>query len=317
MQTHGHKVKIYRTSTLILCAVCFAAYLVSYLNAGAGSDYFHPDQALPKIAGALSVVSVLWFLSALVWIPKNTLPAEDFTRSKLCIAAVPPIIGTLSAGALGLTYFSLSDLAAVLTKQQPIGTNAICFTLVILGTLGSVIYYALRAINASGSAEVTVIFGLGPVALLTGLCGLTYFESDHHMNAPAKLALQLAFVATMLFLTAEMRYALHRAQPRRYLASACLGLFANTCALAGAFPVIISPAQAVHGTRILGFALLCLCNGVYIAYRLFAFTAYCNKPATPDTPEISNPTDTPDTPEQTQGKDDQEDGCEQQDPMAS
>ena len=310
MQSQGSKVKIYRTGTLILCAVGFAAYLASYLIAGDGSDYFSSNQILPKIATGLSVAAILWFLSALVRIPKNTLPTEDFMRGKPCIAAAFPIIGTLGTGAIGMSYLDPTELAAILVRQRPIDTNAICTLLVAVGTLLSIGYYALRAINSPKTNNAAVVLGLGPVSLLTGLCGLTYFELDHHMNAPAKLGLQLAFVATMLYLTAELRYLLDRAQPRRYLSSACLALFANTCALAGAFPALLNPTQTVHGVRILAFALLCLCNGAYIAYRLFSFSAHCQAPVTPDVPAI------PKMPEQT-GKDDQEDGCEQQDPMAS
>ena len=234
-------------------------------------------------------------------IPKGTLPKADFTRDKPCIAATFPIIGTLGAGALCLTYFGPAELTALLTSETSLDANGICAALAILGAVISVAYYATRTINPHALANTSVVLGIGPVALLTGLCGLTYFEQDHHMNAPAKIALQLAFIATMLFLTAELRCTLDRAQPRRYLASACIALLANSCALTGASPVLINPTGVVHGTRILGFSLLCLCNGIYIAYRLLSFCKFCNSPAKP---------------EQTQEKE-QQDGCQQQDSMAS
>jgi hypothetical protein len=173
--------------------------------------------------------------------------------------------------------------------------------MVALGVVLSIAYYTLRTVNARGAESISVIVGTGPIALMTGLCGLTYFEQDHHMNAPAKIALQLAFIATMLYLTAELRYTLDRAQPRRFLASSCIAIFANACALAGALPAITDPAGTVHGTRILALALLCLCNGIYIAHRLVTFCKSCNLP---------DPT------ELTQEKEIQ-DGCQQQDPMAT
>ncbi len=301
MDSQGSKVKVFRSTALILSAAGFALYLLSYLVGNDGSDYFITGHPIPLLANALAFVSVLWFASTLVLIPKDTLPADDFTRGKPCFAAAFPIIGTLGAGALGLTYFGPDEMSALLAHETKLDANGICATLVMLGTVLSVAYYVLRAINSSTLANASVVLGLGPVALLTGLCGLTYFEHDHHMNAPAKIALQLAFIATMLFLTAELRYTLDRAQPRRYLASACIALFANSCALAGAFPVLINPTGAVHGMRILGFSLLCLCNGIYIAFRLLSFSKFCNIPAEP---------------EQTQEKE-QQDGCQQQDSMAS
>ncbi len=298
MESQGSKVKVFCSTALILSAVGFALYLLSYLVAGDGSDYFIAGHPLPMLTNTLAFISVLWFASALVLIPKNALPTGDFMRGKPCIAAAFPIIGTLGAGALSLTYFGSAELTALLAGETKLDSTAICAALTMLGAVLSIVYYALRAFNAQSLANASVIMGAGPVALLTGLCGLTYFELDHHMNAPAKIALQLAFIATMVFLTAELRCTLDRAQPRRYLASACIALFANVCALAGAFSVLINPAQAVHGTRTLGFALLCLCNGIYIAYRLLTFCKFCNAP------------------EQTQGKE-QQDGCQQQDPMAS
>lgn len=301
MNSQGSKVKVYRATALIMSAVGFALYLLCYLMAKDNTDYFIAGHPLPLLANVLAAVSVLWFASALVLIPKDALPTGDFMRGKPCIAAAFPIIGTLGAGALSLTYFGPDEMTALLAHQAPLDANAICAILVVLGVLLSIVYYALRAINHAKTASATVIMGLGPVALLTGLCGLTYFESDHHMNAPAKIALQLAFIATMVFLTAELRCTLDRAQPRRYLASACIALFANACALSGAFSVVFNPESAVHGTRILGFSLLCLCNGIYIAYRLLSFSEFCAPTAVP---------------EQTQEKE-QDDGCQQQDPMAS
>ena len=301
MESQGSKVKVFTLTALILSAVGFALYLLSYSAAGDGSDYFMQGHPLPMLANALAFVSVLWFVSALVLIPKNALPTNDFMRGKLCAAAVFPIIGTLGAGALILAYFGPQELAALLAKEIKIDSTALCTALTAFGAVLSLVYYALRMINAQSTANVSVIMGIGPVAFLTGLCGLTYFEMDHHMNAPTKIALQLAFIVTMVFLTAELRCTIDRAQPRRYLASACIALFANTCAISGAFPVLFNPAEAVHGTRILGFAFLCLCNGIYIAYRLITFCKFCN-------PSV--------VPAQMQGKE-QEDGCQQQDPMAA
>ena len=300
MDFQGSKVKVYRSTALILSAVGFALYLLSYLAAGDGTDYFIPGHPLPMLANALALASIVWFATAFILIPKNALPTDNFMRGKPCLVAALPIIGTLGAGILSLTYFGPDEIAALLAHEKPFGTSTVCALLVALGVVMSVAYYALRTVNAQSAESISVVVGIGPVALMTGLCGLTYFEQDHHMNAPAKIALQLAFIATMVFLTAEMRCLLYKAQPRRYLVSASIALFANACAITGAFQVLFNLQNDVHGTRILGFSLLCLCNGIYIAYRLITFCRYCN----------------PATPEQLQGKE-QDDGCQQQDPMAT
>ena len=301
MNTQGSKVKVYCSVALIVSALGFALYLLCYLLAGDGTDYFIASHPIPKLANALAIAFLLFSASALVLIPKDALPTENFMQGKPCFAAAFPIIGTLGAGAVGLSYYGMDELTALFNGKGNLDATAICAILVMLGVLLSIAYYVLRVINHAGTASASIFTGLGPVALLTGLCGLTYFEADHHMNAPVKIALQLAFIATMVFLTAEMRWVLDKAQPRRYLASASVALFANACAIAGAFPVFSDLAGAVHGTRILGLTLLCLCNGIYIACRLISFSKFCNAPS-----QI----------EQNQEKE-QNDGCQQQDPMAS
>ena len=318
MSTQGSKTKVFYKTALILSAAGFALYTSAHMLARDGSDYFAGGHPLPLLANALCIASVLWFFCACILIPKNTLPTEDFMRDKPCGAAMAPTIGTLLAGAVGFTYLQPTELIAILQRHRAIDANTLCSLLVLLGTLPAAAYFALRIFNATKINNLIVILGAGPIAILTGLCGLTYFELDHHMNAPDKVGLQLAWITTMLFLTAELRFSLGKAQPRRYLASACIALFANACAFSCAFPILFRTTDNLHGTRILAFCALCLGCCIYIGYRLSAFVTFCNQDQTPDIPApVEEETILSSDPEQTQGKDDQEDGCQQQDPMAS
>lgn len=310
MNSQGSKVKVFCTTAFVLSIAGVIAYTLCYLLAGDGSDYFAYGHPLPMLANILSMVSLLWFLCALVLIPKKTLPETDFmlAAEKPFVLAAAPIIGTVAATAISFTYYEPADLIAILTRQRAIDTTAISAVLCAIGAVLSIIHYLLRMVNSSKLSGTTVVFGIGPIAMMTGLCGLTYFEFDHHMNAPAKIGLQLAWIATMLFLTSEMRVTLEKSQPRRYLASACIALFANACASIPAFTMLPNIASVTHGARIMGYALFCLFNCIYIGGRLVQFTRCCNaSPVSPDQDPI---------PEQNQGKDEQ-DGCQQQDPMAS
>ena len=312
MNSQGSKVKVFCTTAFILSVVSAGMYVLCYLLAGDATEYFVQGHPLPLLANILSAISVLWFACACLFIPKASLPEDDFIvkTGKPFAAAVAPLIGIPAAGTITLTYFEPADLLGVLNKTRPLDATIICALLTLVGAVLSLIYYLLRMINAPRANSACVVLGIGPVALLTGLCGLTYFELDHHMNAPAKIGLQLAFIATMLYLVCELRWSLEKAQPRRYLTFACIALFANACASIPALAVSITNANTVHGMRIIGFALLCLCHCIYVGFRLIQFTRLCNPAPSPEIPEI-----TPD-PEQTQGKDDQ-DGCQQQDSMAS
>lgn len=310
MNTQGSKVKVYSLTAFILSFAGAVAYLLCYLLASDGSDYFISGHPLPLLANALSIVSVVWFASALVLIPKGTLPESDFmiATKKPAPVAAAPIIGTLAAAAISFTYYEPTDLIGVLLQQRAINTTTICALLTLIGAVLSIIHYLLRLANSSGSSSAVVVLGVGPIALMTGLCGLTYFELDHHMNTPAKIGLQIAWIATMLFLVSELRVTLNKAQPRRYLAVSCIALFANACASIPLFTTIPNIETVVHGARMMGFSLFCLCNCIYVSCRLIQFCRLCNTTAsTPDAAPI---------PEQSHGKDDQ-DGCQQQDSMAS
>lgn len=312
MNTQGSKVKIYCLTAFILSVVGAIAYLLCYLLAGDGSDYFISGHPLPLLANILSIVSVVWFASALVLIPKGMLPESDFmlATAKPTPIAAAPIIGTMAAVAISFTYYEPADLIGILLQQRTISTTTICAVLTLIGALLSIMYYLLRMVNTQRLNGTVVILGVGPIALMTGLCGLTYFELDHHMNTPAKISLQLAWIATMLFLISELRVTLEKSQPRRYLTVACIALFANACAAVPLFTTISDIRNIVHGARIMGFSLFCLCNCIYVGYRLIRFCQSCNATAPSPDPNADP------IPEQTHGKDDQ-DGCQQQDSMAS
>ena len=338
MFVQSAKVKVYSVAASVLAVVGAALYVLCYLLAGDGSGYFVQGNYLPMLANALCIASVIFLASPLILIPKDILPEDDFmiAAGKPFAIAAAPLIGTLAAGAVCYTYYEPADLIAVLKQQRPIDVTIVCSALAVAGALLCGTYYVFRMINVSNLNSACVILGIGPMALMTGLCGLTYFELDHYMNVPSKIGFQLAWIATMLFLTAELRVTLDKAQPRRYLASAGLALFANACACAPAVYVLTHMTDSVHDTRTLGFALLCLGNCVYIGFRLFTFASFCASRVPDDVleviedveyaestedskePEITNKTevtdsadssDLPDVPEQTQGKDDQN-GCQ-------
>jgi len=311
MNSQVSKVKVFTATAFVLSIVGAVSYLLSYLLATDGTDYFISGHPIPLLSHILSIVSVLWFACPLLLIPKGALPEADFIAGtkKPSIISAAPIIGTLSAAAISFTYYEPADLLGVLTRQHALDTTVICVFLTLIGIILSAAYYLLRIANPSGLNGAVVMLGLGPIALMTGLCGLTYFELDHHMNAPAKIGMQMAWIATMLYLISELRVTLGKAQPRRYLSMASIALYANACACIPFFTSLPN-ATTVHSARIVGFALFCLCNCLYVGYRLIQFCHLCSM--TDDVPD----TNAAAIPEQTHGKDDQ-DGCQQQDSMAS
>lgn len=334
MNPQFSKVKTFCYTAFILAAVASCLYALSYVFASDSSVYFISRHPLPMLANSLSIACVIWFAGALVLIPRETLPTGDFmiATGKPFAVAVAPIVGTLAAGTVSFIYYEPDNLPGFVIQQfslllqgravDPMFPTAICVSLAVIGAALSGAYYLFRTFNVPNLNKACVVLGAGPIALMTGLCGLTYFELDHYMNAPIKIGLQLSWIATMLFVTSELRVTLDKAQPRRYLATACMALFANACAAIPTLPLLFGSTETVHRINIQGYVIMCLCNCIYIGWRLSQFTAFCQMPVQTDHPtETTNQENTPDAPvppdpEQNQGKDDQ-DGCQQQDSMAS
>lgn len=293
MNPQVQKVKVFSGTAVALSALGTILYTLAHLLASDGSGYFASGHPLPLLAGILSVVSVLWFACALLLIPKGALPAEDFTtrKSALSTAAMAPVIGSLAAALICFTMRSSQ------------GTVALCAKLGLLAALASAVYFLLRLFGCDNLRALMTGLGIGPILLAAAMCGLTYFDQSTYMNSPTKIGFQLAWITMMLFMTAELRFTVGTPQPRRYLASACIALYANAAASVPQAVYLFKDGTPSYAN--LAFALLSLGNCIYVACRLFQFSKYCMTPI----PEASDAQDAQSSPDQIQGKDTC-DGCQ-------
>ncbi len=293
MNPQAQKVKVFTGTAVALSALGTILYTLAHLLATDGSGYFTSGHPLPHLAGILSVVCVLWFACALILIPKGVLPEQDFTRRKSALSAVSiaPAIGSLAAALI------------CYTARSARGTVGLCAKLGLLIAIVSTAYFLLRLFGCDGLRALLTGLGMGPILLAAAMCGLTYFDQSTYMNSPVKIGFQLAWIAMMLFMTGEIRFTVGAAQPRRYLATACIALYANAVASIPQAVYLIKGDLSSYAD--LAFAVLCLGNCIYVGCRLYQFAKCCTSPV----PEASEQVDAQDSPDQIQGKDTC-DGCQ-------
>lgn len=303
MNPQSQKVKVFVRSAFILSALGTLLYTLSHWLATDGSGYFVQGHPLPLLANILSAVCVLWFLCACILIPKGVLPAGDFmiNTHKPFTVAVAPIVGTLVAGAVSFIYYAPYDLIGFIIQQiqlmlqdQAVSSllpTAICVLLTTVAALMSAVYFLLRMLGCDNLRALITGLGFGPILLLTGLCGVTYFDQTTYMNSPVKIAFQLAWIAMLLFMTAELRFTIDAAQPRRYLACACIALYANGAASIPHLVYLFKNQPVSYAD--LAYAVLCLGSCIYLICRMIQFSKFC----------CASADDTQVAPEQIPGKD--------------
>ncbi len=286
MNPQTQKVKVFFRTAIALSTIGTALYTPAHLLATDGSGYFTLGHPLPLLANILSIVCVLWFACALLLIPKGVLPTDDFTQRKsaLSIAAMAPVIGSLAAALICFTMRSSQ------------GTVGLCAKLGLLAALVSAVYFLLRLFGCDNLCTLLTGLGIGPILLAAAMCGLTYFDQSTYMNSPTKIGFQLAWITMMLFMTGEIRFTVSAPQPRRYLASACIALYANAVASIPLAVYLFKGGALSYAD--LAFAVLCLGNCIYVGCRLGQFTKFCATPI----PEAPEPADAQDSPDQIQRK---------------
>ena len=293
MNPQAQKVKVFFRTAVALSILGTVLYTLAHLLATDDSGYFTAGHSLPLLVGIRSFVSVLWFACALFLIPKSTLPTEDFASRKptLSVASMAPVIGSLAAALICFTARSAQ------------GTVGLCAKLGLFTAVASVAYFLLRLFGCDNLRALLTAFGIAPILLAAALCGVTYFDQSTYMNSPIKIGFQLAFITMMLFMTGEIRFTVDAAQPRRYLATACIALYANAVASIPQAVYLFKGDTSSYAN--LAFAVLCLGNCLYVGCRLYQFTKFCATPIS----EAPATEDAQDSPDQIQGKDTC-DGCQ-------
>ena len=222
-----------------------AAMLSSYGDGG--RNYFNRGALLPLLAVITALLAGACGIAAAI--------LSDAKRP------CTPFEGILSAIPL-----CIACLAAVLLPFPP---AAWALPVKILSVLCALyVLLATRRNAASPRATSIALLGFFAVALCAAVNVYCYFDVSLEMNAPVKVMIQTAYLFTMLYFTGELRYLLHREQPRLYLALAL-------CTLAAlSLPMLSIPGAYLSGilTRTDYFALALCALGLFVTVLLRVLT---------------------------------------------
>ncbi len=220
--------------------------LFAYANAfdPTVSHYFSAGSALPVLGGVLLGLSIMCGVVGAVFAKKNP--------ESLSEAAVPFKIDLLAAlGALGSSVWLL-----ILGKTIP----------GVLMIFAAIFFTLCAGAIAKIYGKYLLWGGFAAIAATIAWNATYYFDMTVEMNAPTKILLQMAFLAAMLFITAECRLLLGRFDCLLIpiLTVLCVAL----CISAGAVDLYLLAAKKDIGTVYLAAAPFLFCVGMTALGRL-------------------------------------------------
>lgn len=266
------KLKIYAYSLFTLSGIAVVLRVCALLLAyETDSGYFSVSTPLPAISNALLILSLLWALSMLIFIPRDTLAATSPEFSGFSVFA------SALCGFCFVFYAAYSFIGAYrgtvtfhpdTFQRDKILHYLICATAFLAGL------YLLAALKPSlrtNRARILLGFFLPVWALLA--LARCYFDLYHAMNDPIKIMLQMALIGIMLFFLHELRFLLGQAQPRFSLVCSFTALL--LCGVGGTACLISIPQLSAALSDYAFEIMLLTALWLYILFRNID-TVICN-----------------------------------------
>ena len=272
----SNKLKVYLYSALILAGLEIILFTFSYIFAFNEEAGYFSSSLLPLFASTLCLISIVWFSSTGIFVPKKALDGASPTTLTVSIAATPLLLCELALGViLSIASFTISrnNIFGKLLPGYVVGSNLPNLTplLLISGALliVSAIYLAMLWFSQKKSSEIKVLVGFAlPISSLL-LAAIAYLDFFVTMNSPIKLSFQFAILSFMLFSLFELRVHLGKTKPRAYLSFAMIAMMLSGIA---SVPQIFAFAVGkFDDTMYLLYAILSFCIFIYVTARLITF----------------------------------------------
>lgn len=252
------KAKISRVQLLAILlgalTVCAAALrtvaLTLFLNTDTG---YLPRGGISIPLHILEVLAVAFCVAMPFLIKRDTLKVE---AAPLSIAAL------FGAGLCALTMVLCAAYFLLRSARVPAPTVVVLLAAIFL--LGGAFYFVNQF---RSKQEPATALPLGYAAILASalLLAALYFDLNTPMNAPHKISLQMALLATMVALLYELR--VFTGEPRPRVQLAVCGYACFSCAVAG-IPNTIAFFSDAYGTTAYLFAdLTALALAVYFGAK--------------------------------------------------
>lgn len=276
MNHQKNKVQTYTVTVLCLCLLAVLLRTVSYLFFFDTDPGYFKISPLPIITNVLCVLTVLWALTPLVLIPKDTLTKAEVptvaapTVPLLCVAAlvitaVAFLISYVKTPAVTKLVVSATALLSVpffVTPSKAEGTN-----------------------DASGRTGLRLLSSYILIIFFAALLVHTYMDYYVPMNSPFKTSLHFALLSAMLGILQSARRLIggDKIAPRADFVSMLLGTF-----LTGIFslPTLVALAAGKFArTDYLLYALVTFAFFLFFLARLIPLTSVLSGADAPATPE--------------------------------
>ncbi len=185
------KIRIYSLSVFFLTVALTALRALSLFFSFDYEIGYFDNSLLPEFFRALNLASLLWCLSALIFIPKDTTTAQK--------SASPLSAGIAVACAV---LIGISGLFLVLTNvKNGFGLPVACGSLLILGSA-----YPLCKLSTSAKPTLGICSGMLLVIALVLVMFIFHFDMYITINSPLKTSAFLSLVTGAVFLLCEMRF---------------------------------------------------------------------------------------------------------------
>jgi len=262
------KIKIYIFSSLVLsliCALLFtAAYLISFEPY---IGYFKTSAFLPVLATTITLVTLVWFFSSLILIPKSAVKADapQYGKSSKLTA------GICSAGFAVYTLYRLFMLNVVATV--PLLLTQAC---ILLGAL-STLFFLFIMLNKGTGISCKIYAGFAPIFWAAVSMTEAYVNKNIAMNNPFKITQMMAMMSFMLFMVYELRFLLGRGMPRLFMIFTLVGTLVSSVFIIPFLVVTIAGTYTLPDLLAAGCMNLLLTG--YMVSRLFDFTTINSNPS--------------------------------------
>ena len=206
------KIKVFFLVAISLSFICTALFTLSmFTSFDAETGYFSNTALLPSIQKAVVIISILFFASIVIFIPKKALPSTDQTN------VVFTTFASLACGFL----FAVGAILFYLLYRNDAGwmqdTIRYIFTGAYISGIFAAAYFLICGLSSPGKwlalKTVSAIFAVANLLLIIVFEHLDYYVP---INSVRKTLLFICFAFAIMFITQDLRFKANMGQPRAY-----------------------------------------------------------------------------------------------------
>ena len=244
--------RIYAVCTAGLCLLGVILRTVCMLTQFDAEVGYFDKGWLSFASRVLYFVAIACFVAGAFALPKGSVTAGLTSRAH-----------TFAAYLLALSLVGFAVVTMILWSGS---RGKTILPLMAAASLTSAVYFILTARLEERTSDGLAALGATPVLWGILAVGETYVDPFTTINSPLKLALQMGFLGFMLLMTAELRFRLGKASPRRAI---CLHAVAAFTCLVASIPVLVGFATGVKMDSLYPlYAAVLLVVGIYASLSL-------------------------------------------------